>query len=751
MAIVFLGARGIDGEDHARAVRAILELREQQTQLDDVLHHLRFEADVDTTALVPALVRLEDGTAALPGCIDLDRHGAVSGPLMEYMDGLRAVRDQVGRAAALADLWHDERAQAVGAGNRRDDGAVAAESERAQRLAQLAAELEIALASIDAATLAQRSDAVLASYERSFADLMDVAETYRLCLYLITGLLLVRLVQSMRTLQMRTDELRTVNHTLEERVEERTRTLSSTNRALETAISEARRAERDARAARETAETASQTKSSFLANMSHEIRAPMTSILGFSERLVDEEISEAERQDAIATIRRNGELLLQLVSDVLDLSKVEAGKLTIERVDCSPWRIVAEMQEELAQRAHEKSIEFIVAWDGPVPEVVRTDPLRVKQVLFNLVGNAIKFTERGRVVLRVGYQPPAASGVAGKLAFTVEDTGIGMDEATLSRLFRPFTQGESSTSRRFGGTGLGLSICRHLAEELGGAISVSSRPGEGSTFAFRLDLELLDTPLVPGATVPAPGVVTATTAPSLAGMRVLVAEDGDDNLRLLRHLLGGAGATVSVAVDGEEAVHLALTAEAHGCPFDAVLMDMQMPRVDGFEATRRLRAAGYKRPIVALTAHALAADRENCLAAGCDDYCTKPMRRAVLLEKVGRWRAGGVEEEPAILKPRPGIALGDEPDETLLQLVRLFVEEMRCDVAEMRGALQSGEIERLSMLAHRLKGAAGSYGFPEITKQAGLLEKVANHGERAEAIATELASLETLCSRARAS
>jgi len=751
VAIVFLGARGIDGEDHARAVRAILELRDQQTQLDDKLHHLRFEAEAGTSDLTPALARLEEGTSALPDSIDLDRHGAVAGPLGEYMDGLRAVREHVGRAAALADLWHDERAQAIGTASGGDVTTAHAESERAQRVAQVATELEVALASIDAAELPRRSEAVLSSYERSFADLMDVAETYRLCLYLITGLLLVRLVQSMRTLQLRTNELRTVNHTLEERVEERTRTLSSTNRALEAAISEARCAERDARAARETAETASQTKSSFLANMSHEIRAPMTSILGFSERLVDEDISEAERLDAIATIRRNGEHLLQLVSDVLDLSKVEAGKLTIERVACSPRKIVAEMQEELAQRAHDKSLEFIVAWDGPVPEVVRTDPLRVKQVLFNLVGNAIKFTERGRVVLRVGYQPPAEVGAASQLAFTVEDTGIGMDETTMARLFRPFTQGESSTSRRFGGTGLGLSICRHLAGELGGSITVTSQPGEGSRFAFRLDIGPLDTPLVPGATVPAPGVASATAAPSLGGMRVLVAEDGDDNLRLLRHLLGGAGATVSVAVDGEEAVHLALTAQAHGCPFDAVLMDMQMPRVDGFEATRRLRAAGYKLPIVALTAHAMAADRENCLAAGCDDYCTKPMRRSVLLETVGRWRAGGAPGEPSILKSKSGIALDGEPDAALLELVRLFVEDMHCDVAEMRGALQSGDNARLSMLAHRLKGAAGSYGFPEITKQAGLLEKVASLGERSEAIATELDSLETLCARARAS
>jgi len=744
-----IGASGVDGDDHERAMSGFLDLREKQTELDELLHDARSSSGARPQRIVPAFVRLESAVASLPAHVDLDRHADVGSALSDYMDVLRASRGHVERYAALAALLQDEvRAEASA---ERIDAATRGDWDRARRSDYLNQDLDVERAAIEAAELSRSCDALVAEYGRSFSDRLDDAGVYRLCLYLITGLLLVRLVQSMRELQQRTAELRTANRTLEARVEERTRTLSDTNRALETAIAEARGAERDARSAREAAESANRTKSSFLANMSHEIRTPMTSILGFSERLLEEDLSDADRADAVATIRRNGEHLSQLVSDILDLSKIEAGKLALEFVACSPYGIVADMREAMAPRAQGKGLEFLIEWAGPAPESIRTDPLRVEQVLFNLVGNAIKFTDRGRILVRVGYEEPAVEGRNGKLGFDIEDTGVGMDERTMTRLFRPFVQGDSSTTRRFGGTGLGLSICSHLVAGLGGAIHVSSQPGRGSVFSFHVDAGPLTGPLVgEDSLVPASAHVKRFPATSLDGMRLLLAEDGEDNQRLLRHLLTSAGANVSLAIDGEEAVHLALAAHAHGRPFDAVLMDMQMPRLDGYEATRRLRAAGYERPIVALTANAMAPDRERCLAAGCDDYCAKPVRRAVLLEKVGRWRRAGTKEEPT-MATRSDRTVEADHDAGLVELVRSFVEDLGRDMGAMRAALASEDHEELSMLAHRLKGAAGSYGFPEITRQAALLESAVRDGVATDAVACELASLEAICAAARRS
>jgi len=737
---VFLGTGGVEGEDHVRASSALHALRARQAEFDTRVQDVRAGAHEVASEIPIVFARLEAEAIALPRSVDLDRHETLSAALVAYMDRLRAAREPLDRFAAMADFMgapHSESSHAV---PRPGD---------ADRAATFQAELESAFDAIGTSELTQSANALLAGYESSFGERLDEAETYRICLFVVTALLLVRLVQSMRDLERRSLELGVANRTLEERVEERTRTLSATNRALETAVAEARRAERDARLAREVAEAASRTKSSFLANMSHEIRTPMTSILGFSERLLEEDLTPSERADAISTIRRNGEHLSQLVCDILDLSKIEAGRLGLEPVSCSPRRIVADLREAMAPRAEEKNLEFAVEWSGPAPEAVLTDPLRVEQVLFNLVGNAIKFTERGRILVRVGYESPSTPGGHGKLGFDVEDSGIGMDERALSRLFRPFVQGEVSTSRRFGGTGLGLSICSHLVAGLGGTILVSSRVGQGSVFSFHVDAGPLRGPLIDVRNMPEITRTARRVAPSnLGGMRVLLAEDGPDNQRLLRHLLTAAGASVSLAVDGEEAVRLALAARAHGRMFDVVLMDMQMPRLDGYAATSRLRDLGYDGPIVALTANAMAPDRERCLAAGCDDYCAKPVQRALLMEKVGRWRPYDIDEELTMTK-RSGVGPEIGQDEGLLELVRLFVDELGADIAQMRREVESGNLDQVSMLAHRLKGAAGSYGFPEITRQAALLEKAVRSSGSPDAIACELASLEAICATTR--
>ncbi|TWT40594.1 Autoinducer 2 sensor kinase/phosphatase LuxQ [Phycisphaerae bacterium RAS1] len=398
--------------------------------------------------------------------------------------------------------------------------------------------------------------------------------------------------------------------------------------------------------AREAAHAASQSKSEFLANMSHEIRTPMTAILGFAELLLEDgDLAQApeRRLNALRTIQRNGEHLLGLINDILDISKVEAGKLAVERTRCSPCHVLAEVASLMHVRADERRIYFRIEPDGPLPESIQSDPLRLRQILINVVGNAIKFTEQGgvRLVTRLVNAPSP------HIQFDVIDTGIGMTPEQAATLFQPFTQGDSSTARRFGGTGLGLTISRRLAEMLGGEIEIAATaPREGTTMrvtveagplegvvmladparAIHVDMEDPSAPAAatPGGEHPEP----------LKDLRILLAEDGPDNQRLISYMLSKAGASVDVAENGRAAVECVWKAVDQSAPYDIVLIDMQMPIMDGYEATRLLRAKGYRRPVVALTAHAMGGELEKCLAAGCDGYLTKPIKKANLIAGV---------------------------------------------------------------------------------------------------------------------
>jgi signal transduction histidine kinase len=397
------------------------------------------------------------------------------------------------------------------------------------------------------------------------------------------------------------------------------------------------------------AEAASRAKTEFLANMSHEIRTPMTAILGYAELLIDDgDMSRApeRRLEALNTLRSNSRHLLSVINDILDISKIEAGRMGTERIACSPARIAAEVISLLRPRAADKGLDLRLRFDGPVPETIHSDPTRIRQILVNLVGNAIKFTERGHVAIHVGYdadqQPPART-----LHFCVADTGIGIDDHHLARIFEPFMQADTSMTRRFGGTGLGLAISRRLATLLGGEIEVRSTQGEGTAFTVIIDAgDLSGVPLIDGAAeaVDPPPDAHAPKAETRLPARVLLAEDGPDNQRLIKMMLERAGASVTVAPNGKVAVDLALAhldtrrpGHEPGLPFDLVLMDMQMPEIDGYAATGLLRARGYEGPIIALTAHAMSDDRAKCLAAGCDDYVTKPIERRDLLRICDRW------------------------------------------------------------------------------------------------------------------
>ncbi|MBN2476040.1 MAG: PAS domain S-box protein [Pirellulales bacterium] len=391
------------------------------------------------------------------------------------------------------------------------------------------------------------------------------------------------------------------------------------------------------------AKAATQAKSEFLANMSHEIRTPMTAILGFADLLLGEsgwENAPSECVSALETIKRNGAYLLDLLDDILDLSKIESGKLAVEHAICSPTSVLADVASLMRVRAEAKNLPLEVEYIGPIPKSICSDPLRIRQILINLVGNAIKFTETGAI--RVVTRLFRSQGKDPYVQFDVIDTGIGISQEQIARLFQPFTQADSSTAKRFGGTGLGLTISRRLAKMLGGDISIASMPGKGSTFTLTLKTGPLDG--VPMLDRPAETVVerrqkAGVSAAFKPDCRFLLAEDGPDNRRLISFVLKKAGADVTLAENGQIACEKALAAQNAGAPFDVILMDMQMPVMDGYTATRKLREAGYKRPIVALTANAMAGDQENCRRAGCDGYATKPIDRPVLFAEIARYLA----------------------------------------------------------------------------------------------------------------
>ena len=406
-------------------------------------------------------------------------------------------------------------------------------------------------------------------------------------------------------------------------------------------ITDRKGAEVALRKAKETAESAAFAKSQFLANMSHEIRTPMTSVLGYAELLLDEHsgiTDPEERSEAMHTIRRNSTYLLELLNDILDLSKIDAGRLTVENVSLSPIELLFDVGRLMGGRARARHLQFSIDYGTNVPESMRSDPTRLRQILVNLVGNAIKFTECGRVELR---QSPLEVDGEPRMLFEIEDTGIGMTPEQLERAFEPFTQADSSTTREYGGTGLGLTISTRLTGLLGGTIEAQSEPGRGSTFRVSIPTGSLEG--VPRIEHPRDWLALRTgdpeTTQSLGAIdvRVLVAEDGPDNQRLLRAILSRHVREVVIAENGQVALDAALNAELQGEPFDVILMDIQMPVLDGYEATRQLRLNGYNRPIIALTAHAIEGHREACLEAGCDDFATKPIDRRELLDKIGRF------------------------------------------------------------------------------------------------------------------
>jgi signal transduction histidine kinase/ActR/RegA family two-component response regulator len=372
------------------------------------------------------------------------------------------------------------------------------------------------------------------------------------------------------------------------------------------------------RKSKEAADAANQAKSEFLANMSHEIRTPLTAILGYSDMLRDEDQSREDIEHEVDSIIRAGAHLQRIINDILDLSKIEAGQLVIEEIEVQPARIIHDVESIFGARARDKGLSFNIKYDLPLPKKIISDPTRLKQIVFNLCGNALKFTEKGGVTVSMGFLDETK-----QLKFQVIDTGIGMNEEELGRLFKPFSQADSTTTRKYGGTGLGLCIARQLAQNLGGDVSVSSEKDKGSTFEFTVSVGNVD-PMRMATHLEDMQVEaideTVNIVPNSVKGHVLVVEDSPDNQDLIAKYLIKAGATVEVVDNGLMAMQKALTRH-----YDLILMDVQMPVMDGLTATKKLRGEKYTKPIVMITANALKEDRDKCITAGANDYLTKPV------------------------------------------------------------------------------------------------------------------------------
>jgi signal transduction histidine kinase/ActR/RegA family two-component response regulator len=494
--------------------------------------------------------------------------------------------------------------------------------------------------------------------------------------------------------------------------------------------------------AKDDLHAANTAKSDFLANMSHEIRTPMTAILGFADMLLDPSCSAADRVEHVHVIRRNGEHLLTVLNDILDLSKIEAGKLAVERMEADPRQIVCEAVSLMRVHAAEKKLRLEVTYASAIPRTIQTDPTRLRQILINLLGNAVKFTEAGsvKVILKLNDE---RGGEQPHLEIAVEDSGIGMTPGQMQLLFTPFMQADSSTTRRFGGTGLGLTICRRLAQMLGGDIAVESEVGYGSRFVATIRTgDLSGIPMLrEDQEALRPQEPTAHPLPTLRA-RLLLAEDGLHNQRAIAFYLQKAGAEVAIADNGKSASEMAMTALKAGKPFDVILMDMQMPEMDGYEATASLRQRGYNGPIVALTAHAMSHDRERCIKAGCTDYVSKPIDRRRLIETVAAYLPGAVM---SIAPERLHSTIADDDD--VKQLLPGFVADLPAIVSRLTELADLHDMPALNTVVHQIKGSGGVYGFMSMSEAAARIESAVREARPIKEAEAEIAALIDLIRR----
>ncbi len=462
--------------------------------------------------------------------------------------------------------------------------------------------------------------------------------------------------------------------------------------------------------AKDAAEQANKLKSSFLANMSHEIRTPLTAIMGFSEHALHSAHDTAEKQLSMHRVLKNSEHLLNLINDILDISKIEAGKLELEIIPSSIFDVLADVESYCHAKACEKDLNFAVNYHFPLPDSFNTDPTRLKQILLNLSSNAIKFTDIGSVNIDVSYAHNHQ-----QMTIKVSDTGIGMSDNEVERVFSPFIQADASTTRKFGGTGLGLAITKHLANLLDYSIELTSVPQKGSTFLLTLNNlngcnKLLSTCPIKQQV----SELSNTPQAKLDGKRILVAEDNPDNQALIQLLLGKLHIDVSIVENGLLAVEHALAEE-----YDLILMDMQMPLMGGLEATSILRQTGYDDPIIALTANVMNSDIEKYKEAGCNDALAKPIDVTKLYKVVATY-----------LSSSSNLHLDNIEDnlknsEEYKRLCKQFLDNLPKLHEQLQLAHQQQQSQEIASIAHQIKGAGGSMGYPELSTLAANLEAVA--------------------------
>lgn len=486
-------------------------------------------------------------------------------------------------------------------------------------------------------------------------------------------------------------------------------------------VTKEKEAEEGAKKAKELAESANRAKSDFITNMSHELRTPLGAILGYTELLSQPNQTKSEKLNCISRINKNIEQLTQLIDEFLDLSKIEAGKLEVERFQFPLLPVLTETFTLLQDRAKNSGLAFNVIFSGSIPETIISCPKRLNQILLNVAGNALKFTEKGSVNITISLISNFEKTGSQLLYFIITDTGCGLTPEQQSKIFHPFTQADSSVTRKYGGSGIGLIFARRLAIALGGGLVLTdSNIDKGSTFSFWIDPGPLDKVIkLKGLTLSqlrhSKDPITEDEIfenKKLDKMRILLVEDGLDNRILLSHFLRTSGATLVVATNGIEGVK-----KAQEQNFDLILMDMQMPMLDGYEATKKLIANDNKTPIIALTAHAMRGEREKCLAMGCVDYISKPVKANLLIDTIAKHLK---QKRYVQSKEDEKFELLNDP--TLKPILLAFVQNLPKLVDTFRDALIRYDHLELSNLAHKLSGSAGTYGFTDIGEVAATIE-----------------------------